>query len=60
MNGDQQLDFLYVDQANETFNVIWGGDFSQGQSYTAGAEPVAVAAGDFNGDRKIDVAVANS
>jgi hypothetical protein len=34
--------------------------FKPGQSYAVGKNPISVAVGDFNGDGKLDVAVANS
>src|SRR2546427_6625071 len=35
-------------------------DFSSPKSYPVGTSPAAVAVGDFNGDGKLDIAVANS
>lgn len=42
-----------------TIASIGGGGFSSGTSYPAGANPQAAAFGDFNGDGKPDLALAN-
>jgi hypothetical protein len=39
---------------------LTGGSFSSTLSIPSGSLPVAIAVGDFNGDRKLDIATANS
>ncbi len=59
LNGDGASDYLVTDQANNTLNVYIGSDFSSQQIYPTGAQPVAMAVGDFDGDAAPDVATAN-
>ena len=35
-------------------------DFAAAKSYAVGTSPAAIAVGDFNGDGKVDIAVANT
>ncbi len=70
-NDDGRLDLAVVDQGNEqTFpagndpggvSVLLGngdGTFQPAVQYAAGTSPVSVVAGDFNGDGRLDLAVA--
>jgi hypothetical protein len=74
-NGDGKLDLAvagygryqdyygYWHDFDETVRVLLGkgdGTFQPAVKYTAGSEPVSVAVGDFNGDGKQDLAVANT
>ena len=64
-NGDGKLDLAIADEASSNnLTVLLGdgtGNFTaaSGSPFTAGALPVSVAAGDFNGDGKLDLVVAN-
>jgi hypothetical protein len=70
-NGDGNLDlavvipFVYYDRGSAshgTVTILLGdgsGNFRLASSPKAGYEPVSVAVGDFNGDGKLDLAVAN-
>jgi len=63
-NGDGYPD-LAVPQNSYSYNTVaillnnGHGSFRPAVTYTVGAQPSAVAAGDFNGDGKLDLAVAN-
>ena len=66
LNGDGKLDLVvpnFEDQfANGAIAVFFGngaGAFSAPTQYTVEATPINVAAGDFNGDARLDLAVAN-
>ena len=59
VNGDTWKDFLYTDDASDTLTVAFGQNFSSTVSYPSGANPVALAAGDLDGDTRVDIAVAN-
>jgi hypothetical protein len=71
-NGDGLLDLAvagfgydtyYHSSYDETVRVLLGqgdGTFLPAQSYAAWSDPWSVAVGDFNGDGKLDLAVANS
>ncbi len=64
LNGDGFTDVAIADQNGGGVTVLLGngsGSFtaSGGSPFATGANPVSVAAGDFNGDGKADLAVAN-
>jgi hypothetical protein len=66
-NGDGKLDLAVANENNghaedSTVSILLGdgtGNFSLVSSPTVGSEPESVAVGDFNGDGKLDLAVAN-
>ena len=64
-NNDGNLDLAVVDNANSAVLILLGhGDGTFAQPTTAntcltGAQPVALAVGDLNGDGKLDVVTAN-
>jgi hypothetical protein len=65
-NGDGKLDLAVADYGyygnGQTVSVLLGngdGTFQAAQSFPAGTAPNSVAVGDFNGDGKPDLAVAN-
>jgi hypothetical protein len=70
-NGDGKLDLVVANECgndptcqsnNGTYSVLLGngdGTFQVAANYSAGTELGALAAGDFNGDGKLDFAVAN-
>jgi len=64
-NGDGKLDLAVANFANgvpSTVSVFLGngdGTFQAPVTYAAGSGPISVIAGDFNGDTKLDLAVAN-
>ncbi len=64
LNGDSWQDLAVVNQGSDNLTILLGngsGGFSPaaGSPFTAGSFPVSVAAGDYNGDGKQDLAVAN-
>ena len=66
-NGDGKLDLAVVNSYNstggKTVSVLLGngnGTFAAKVDYSVGNSPVSVTTGDFNGDGKLDLAVANS
>jgi hypothetical protein len=59
VNADDQADFVFTDSSGETLTILYGNSFSQQASYACGHGPVAIAGGDFNGDARLDLAVAN-
>jgi hypothetical protein len=63
-NGDGRLDLAVANFSSNDVSVLLGsaspvGTFQAPVSYGAGAGPVAVAVGDFNGDGRLDLAVAD-
>jgi hypothetical protein len=64
-NGDGNLDLAvanYAFNGNGTVSVLLGngdGSFQASRNFSAGTSPHSVAVGDFNGDGKPDLAVAN-
>jgi hypothetical protein len=63
-NGDGKLDLVAAGQFGtaSTVNILLGngdGTFTQGPSYTGDRSPASIAVADFNGDHKLDFAVAN-
>lgn len=63
LNEDGLWDVVVVNQASDTFSILWGPDFDPGEdgpaSYSVGAGPVALAAADMDGDGHTDVVTAN-
>ena len=66
-NGDGKLDLAVADNNGPNTNgavaILLGngdGTFKAAVNYSAGLDPNAIAVGDFNGDGKLDVVVANS
>jgi len=67
-NGDNKLDLAFANSCGtdctaNTITLFLGngnGTFPAGLSETVGNGPVAVGVGDFNGDGRLDLAVANS
>jgi FG-GAP-like repeat len=66
VNGDRNLDIVTIETAMDQGSVMLGdghGGFGPAKTFSAGvpiAYPTAVAAGDFNGDRRMDLAIAQS
>ena len=63
-NGDGKLDLAVANYGSNTVSVLLGngnGAFAAATTYSTGgiASPIALAVGDFNGDGKLDLAVAN-
>ncbi len=63
-NGDGKLDLAVLNGGNNTVTILLGngnGTFSVPDvaSPTTGSNPLSFVAGDFNGDGKVDIAVAN-
>lgn len=64
-NNDGKLDLATANYADNTVTLLLGngdGTFTaaSGSPYTVGQAPVSIAAADFNGDGKLDLAVANA
>ena len=63
-NNDGKLDLAVANYHDNTITLLLGngdGTFTQpsGSPYAVGEGPSAIAAADFNGDGKLDLAVAN-
>ena len=63
-NGDGKLDLAVLNGGNNTVTILLGngnGTFTvpDAATPTTGSNPLAFVAGDFNGDGKVDIAVAN-
>jgi len=63
-NGDGKLDLVAAGQFGfgSGVNILLGngdGTFTQVASYTGDSSPISIAVADFNGDHKLDFAVAN-
>ncbi len=66
-NADGRLDLAVVNQADSTVSIFLGnsdGTFTpkkdqNGKDFPTGTSPTALVTGDFNGDGRIDLAVAN-
>src|SRR5690348_16537464 len=65
-NGDGKMDLAVTNSFNSSGNTVTvllgngNGTFQARVDYATGAFPQAVAVGDFNGDQKQDLAVANN
>jgi hypothetical protein len=64
-NNDGKLDLAVANCGDGTVTLLLGngnGTFApaSGSPYTVGGNPIAIAAADFNGDGKLDLAVANN
>jgi hypothetical protein len=65
-NGDGNLDLAVANTASPTVSILLNttpvvayGFFSPKTDFATGNDPISVAVGDFNGDGKLDLAVAN-
>jgi hypothetical protein len=66
-NGDGRPDLVVANRSDNTVSVFvnttgpgaGGADFAAQQTFATGSQPFAVAVGDFNGDGRLDLAVAN-
>jgi hypothetical protein len=64
-NNDGKLDLATANYADDTVTLLLGngdGTFAQAphSPFAVGQAPIAIAAADFNGDGKLDLAVANA
>lgn len=60
---DRDLDLAIANRVSDSFSVLLGGSggsFGAVADYAVGRGPSSVAAGDFDGDGQVDLAVANS
>src|SRR5262249_27577290 len=65
VNRDGIPDLIVTNYADSTVSVLLGsqaapGTFTAASPFATGANPTNLAAGDFNGDGNVDLAVANS
>ena len=60
VTGDGHPDYVFCDAFGGRLHVLAGPGFSGGNAYVTELEPIALAAGDFNGDTWPDLAVANA
>ena len=60
VTGDGHPDYVFCDAFGGRLHVLTGPGFSGGDAYVTELEPIALAAGDFNGDTWPDLAVANA
>ena len=65
LNGDGKLDLAIATSSTNTVTILLGngdGTFTPatGPSPTTGKQPQSIVAGDFNGDGKLDLAIANA
>lgn len=63
-NGDKKLDLAVVNSGSNNVSILLGdgeGGFKPAQDspVRVGSRPISLAAGDFNGDKKLDLAVVN-
>ena len=63
-NGDNKMDFAVLNQDSASVSILLGngdGAFQPANNFdigsTPGAKPVSIAAGDLNGDHKLDLIV---
>jgi hypothetical protein len=64
-NGDGKLDLAVTDFEKNTVTILLGDGYggfaiAPGSPISVGSDPSALVAGDFNGDGKLDLAVANN
>ncbi|MBN2431750.1 MAG: VCBS repeat-containing protein [Acidobacteria bacterium] len=59
VNHDTHADIIYTDASGEQLVVLFGSTFSSSAVYACGHGPAAITAGDFDGDSRLDLAVAN-
>ncbi|CAF1482117.1 unnamed protein product [Rotaria sp. Silwood1] len=64
LNNDKKLDIVVVNNGTNTIGILLGtgnGDFTKQMTFSTGFDslPRAVVVGDFNGDTRPDIAVAN-
>ena len=62
MNRDGSLDAVTANEGSNDVSILLGngdGTFQAPRTFAAGAGPIAVTADDFNGDGRLDLAVAD-